>query len=176
MVILVLLVNKMKLKTLGVCTQDWILQNHVLSKENVVLRAHSQRQANAVHVGADVFAIDGGCPWSGRENTSQDGPNKKKNTKKGINSNGTTKSVTVWDRGREGGRRTWWWSSQPRYDQEKQLSGSHKSWGWVHPRLVWGFQQTLWPGSGYKHPPPGRLALLQRMTGLQVTAKTNKCA
>lgn len=81
MVILVLLVNKMKLKTLGVYVQGWILQNHILLKENVVLRAHSQRQANAVHVGADVFAIDGGCPWSGRENTNQDGPNEEKTKK-----------------------------------------------------------------------------------------------
>lgn len=52
----------MKLKTPGVCVQGGTLQNHILLEENVVLRAHSQRQANAVHVGADVFAIDGGCP------------------------------------------------------------------------------------------------------------------
>lgn len=37
-----------------------MLQNHTLLKEDVVLRTHSQRQADGVHVSADVFAIDGG--------------------------------------------------------------------------------------------------------------------
>lgn len=35
---------------------------YILLKEDVVLRAHSQRQADAVHVCADVLAVDGGCP------------------------------------------------------------------------------------------------------------------
>lgn len=39
-----------------------------------MLRAHSQRQTDAVHVCADVFAVDDGCSRGGREHASQDRP------------------------------------------------------------------------------------------------------
>ena len=39
-----------------------IMKSYILLEKNVVLRAHSQRQADGVHVCADVLAVDGGCP------------------------------------------------------------------------------------------------------------------
>lgn len=46
----------------------------VLVEEDVVLRAHPQRQADGVHVCADVSAVDEGRSRGGREHASQDGP------------------------------------------------------------------------------------------------------
>ncbi len=58
--------------------------SYILLKEDVVLRAHSQRETDGVHVRADVFAIDGGCPGGGREHTCQDGPGRKRSTVREI--------------------------------------------------------------------------------------------
>ena len=43
-----------------------------------MLRAHSQRHADGVHVSADVLAVDGGRPGGGREHTGQDRPERGK--------------------------------------------------------------------------------------------------
>lgn len=45
-----------------------------LVKQHVVLRTHAQVLTNALHLCADVVAIDGGGAGSGREQTGQDGP------------------------------------------------------------------------------------------------------
>lgn len=54
-------------------------KNSILLKKDVVLRAHSQRKTDDIHVCADVLAINGCCPRRRREHTSQDRPGKKRN-------------------------------------------------------------------------------------------------
>lgn len=54
------------------------VRSDILLKKDVVLRTHSQRHANAVHVRADVLAVDGGRPRGGREHSSQDWPGTKR--------------------------------------------------------------------------------------------------
>lgn len=60
------------------------VKSYILLEKGVVLRAHSQRQTDGVHVCANVFAVNGGGAGGGRKHTRQDGPGRERQTQKEI--------------------------------------------------------------------------------------------
>lgn len=175
------------------CFRFW----NSLFEENVVLRAHSQRGANCVHVRPNVTSINVGCAGCRREQASQDGPGRRRNTHQlyctVLNLFFSARLNSIFSQVRHylslhiffGLHRvikdicnlwnviqlTEWWFFRPRCDPKTTWSGLHRNWCWDSRQLGENFHQTPSSVPQSAPPLPGPMGQARRTTDLHWNRK-----